>query len=79
MDRALFPDKELMKDLTNPEFKALTLLVSVLINSKRCTVKEGVISVNYDEKVSIHLYVMETISRKIRETDFNSRWNQHLK
>jgi len=59
MDRALSPDKELRKDLTNPEFKALTLLVSVLIYSKRCTVDEdvisvkGVISVNYNETVDI--------------------------
>ena len=81
MDRALFPDKELMKNLSAPEFKALTLLVSSLINAKKCTVNEGVISVNYNEKVSIHLHIMETISRNLRDVDFNivPFWTPHLK
>jgi len=81
MDRALFPDKELMKNLSAPEFKALTLLVGSLINAKKCTVNDGVISVNYNEKVSIHLHIMETISRNLRSVDFNivPFWNQHLK
>ena len=81
IDRALFPDKELMKNLSAPEFKALTLLVNSLINAKKCTVNEGVISVNYNEKVSIHLHIMETISRNLRSVDFNivPFWNQHLK
>lgn len=79
IDRSLFPDKELMKNLSAPEFKALTLLVSVLMNSKKCFVSKGVISVNYSEKVSIHLHIMETIANKVRETEFDSRWNQHLK
>ena len=72
IDRALFPDKELMKNLSAPEFKALTLLVNSLINAKKCTVNEGVISVNYNEKVSIHLHIMETISRNLRAVDFNT-------
>lgn len=81
MDRALFPDKELMKNLSAPEFKALTLLVNSLINAKKCTVNEGVISVNYNEKVSIHLHIMETISRNLRSVDFNivPFWSHHLK
>jgi len=81
MDRALFPDKELMKNLSAPEFKALTLLVNSLINAKKCTVNEGVISVNYNEKVSIHLHIMETISRNLRAVDFNivPFWTPHLK
>jgi len=81
MDRALFPDKELMKNLSAPEFKALTLLVNSLINAKKCTVNEGVISVNYNEKVSIHLHIMETISRNLRDVDFNivPFWTPHLK
>ena len=81
MDRALFPDKELMKNLSAPEFKALTLLVNSLINAKKCTVNEGVISVNYNEKVSIHLHIMETISRNLRSVDFNivPFWTPHLK
>ena len=81
IDRALFPDKELMKNLSAPEFKALTLLVSSLINAKKCTVNEGVISVNYNEKVSIHLHIMETISRNLRDVDFNivPFWTPHLK
>ena len=81
MDRALFPDKELMKNLSAPEFKALTLLVNSLINAKKCTVNEGVISVNYNEKVSIHLHITETISRNLRAVDFNivPFWTQHLK
>ena len=81
MDRALFPDKELMKNLSAPEFKALTLLVNSLINTKKCTVNEGVISVNYNEKVSIHLHIMETISRNLRDVDFNivPFWTPHLK
>jgi len=80
MDRALFPDKELMKNLSAPEFKALTLLVNSLINAKKCTVNEGVISVNYNEKVSIHLHIMETISRNLRDVDFNivPFWTPHL-
>jgi len=81
MDRALFPDKELMKNLSAPEFKALTLLVNSLINANKCTVNEGVISVNYNEKVSIHLHIMETISRNLRDVDFNivPFWTPHLK
>ena len=81
IDRALFPDKELMKNLPAPEFKALTLLVNSLINAKKCTVNEGVISVNYNEKVSIHLHIMETISRNLRDVDFNivPFWTPHLK
>ena len=81
IDRALFPDKELMKNLSAPEFKALTLLVNSLINAKKCTVNEGVISVNYNEKVSIHLHIMETISRNLRDVDFNivPFWTPHLK
>ena len=81
IDRALFPDKELMKNLSAPEFKALTLLVNSLINAKKCTVNEGVISVNYNEKVSIHLHIMETISRNLRSVDFNivPFWSHHLK
>ena len=81
MDRALFPDKELMKNLSAPEFKALTLLVNSLINANKCTVNEGVISVNYNEKVSIHLHIMETISRNLRSVDFNivPFWTPHLK
>jgi hypothetical protein len=81
MDRALFPDKELMKNLSAPEFKALTLLVNSLINAKKCTVNEGVISVNYNDKVSIHLHITETISRNLRAVDFNivPFWTQHLK
>lgn len=81
IDRALFPDKELMKNLRAPEFKALTLLVNSLINAKKCTVNEGVISVNYNEKVSIHLHIMETISRNLRAIDFNivPFWTPHLK
>ncbi len=81
IDRALFPDKELMKNLSAPEFKALTLLVNSLINAKKCTVNEGVISVNYNEKVSIHLHIMETISRNLRAVDFNivPFWTPHLK
>ena len=80
IDRALFPDKELMKNLSAPEFKALTLLVGSLINAKKCTVNEGVISVNYNEKVSIHLHIMETISRNLRAVDFNivPFWSRHL-
>ena len=80
MDRALFPDKELMKNLSAPEFKALTLLVNSLINAKKCTVNEGVISVNYNEKVSIHLHIMDTISRNLRAVDFNivPFWSRHL-
>ena len=80
IDRALFPDKELMKNLSAPEFKALTLLVNSLINAKKCTVNEGVISVNYDEKVSIHLHIMDTISRNLRAVDFNivPFWSRHL-
>ena len=80
IDRALFPDKELMKNLSAPEFKALTLLVNSLINAKKCTVNEGVISVNYNEKVSIHLHIMETISRNLRAVDFNivPFWSRHL-
>lgn len=80
IDRALFPDKELMKNLSAPEFKALTLLVNSLINAKKCTVNEGVISVNYNEKVSIHLHIMETISRNLRAVDFNivPFWTPHL-
>ena len=80
IDRALFPDKELMKNLSAPEFKALTLLVNSLINAKKCTVNEGVISVNYNEKVSIHLHIMETISRNLRDVDFNivPFWTPHL-
>jgi len=81
IDRALFPDKELMKNLSAPEFKALTLLVNSLINANKCTVNEGVISVNYNEKVSIHLHIMETISRNLRDVDFNivPFWTPHLK
>ena len=80
IDRALFPDKELMKNLSAPEFKALTLLVNSLINAKKCTVNEGVISVNYNEKVSIHLHIMDTISRNLRAVDFNivPFWSRHL-
>ncbi len=80
IDRALFPDKELMKNLSAPEFKALTLLVNSLINANKCTVNEGVISVNYNEKVSIHLHIMETISRNLRAVDFNivPFWTPHL-
>jgi len=63
IERALIPNRELMFELEDSQFKALTLLVSVLVNSENSEVKNGVISWDYNERVRINLDVMDTLRK----------------
>ena len=63
IERALIPNRELMFELEDSQFKALTLLVSVLVNSENSKVKNGVISWDYNERVRINLDVMDTLRK----------------
>ena len=63
VERALIPNRELMFELEDSQFKALTLLVSVLASSDNSEVKNGVISWDYNERVRINLDVMDTLRK----------------
>ena len=63
IERALIPNRELMFELEDSQFKALTLLVSVLVRSDNSVVKNGVISWDYNERVRINLDVMDTLRK----------------
>ena len=63
VERALIPNRELMFELEDSQFKALTLLVSVLASSDNSEVKNGVISWDYNESVRINLDVMDTLRK----------------
>lgn len=82
VERALIPNRELMFELEDSQFKALTLLVSVLVNSKNSEVKNGVISWDYNERVRINLDVMDTLRKnnavKSNTTEFQNHLTDHL-
>ena len=82
IERALIPNRELMFELEDSQFKALTLLVSVLVNSENSEVKNGVISWDYNERVRINLDVMDTLRKnnavKSNTTEFQNHLTDHL-
>ena len=82
IERALIPNRELMFELEDSQFKALTLLVSVLVNSENSKVKNGVISWDYNERVRINLDVMDTLRKnnavKSNTTEFQNHLTDHL-
>ena len=82
VERALIPNRELIFDLKNPQFKALTLLVSVLVDSNNSQVKNGVISWDYNERVRINLDVMDTLRKnnaiKSNTPEFQNHLTDHL-
>ena len=82
VERALIPNRELMFELEDSQFKALTLLVSVLANSDNSEVKNGVISWDYNERVRINLDVMDTLRKnnaiKSNTPEFQNHLTNHL-
>ena len=82
IERALIPNRELMFELEDSQFKALTLLVSVLVNSENSEVKNGVISWDYNGRVRINLDVMDTLRKnnavKSNTTEFQNHLTDHL-
>ena len=82
IERALIPNRELMFELDDSQFKALTLLVSVLVNSKNSEVKNGVISWDYNQRVRINLDVMDTLRKnnaiKSNTPEFQNHLTNHL-
>ena len=82
IERALIPNRELMFELEDSQFKALTLLVSVLVRSDNSVVKNGVISWDYNERVRINLDVMDTLRKnnavKSNTTEFQNHLTDHL-
>ena len=82
IERALIPNRELMFELEDSQFKALTLLVSVLVMSDNSEVKNGVISWDYNERVRINLDIMETLRKnnaiKSNTPEFQNHLTNHL-
>ena len=82
IERALIPNRELMFELEDSQFKALTLLVSVLVRSSNSEVKNGVISWDYNERVRINLDVMDTLRKnnavKSNTPEFQNHLTDHL-
>ena len=82
IERALIPNRELIFDLKDPQFKALTLLVSVLASSDNSEVKNGVISWDYNERVRINLDIMDTLRKnnaiKSNTPEFQNHLTNHL-
>ena len=82
IERALIPNRELIFDLKDPQFKALTLLVSVLASSDNSEVKNGVISWDYNERVRINLDVTDTLRKnnviKSNTPEFQNHFPDHL-
>ena len=82
VERALIPNRELMFELEDSQFKALTLLVSVLASSDNSEVKNGVISWDYNERVRINLDVMDTLRKnnaiKSNTPEFQNHLTDHL-
>ena len=82
VERALIPNRELMFELEDSQFKALTLLVSVLVSSDNSEVKNGVISWDYNERVRINLDIMDTLRKnnaiKSNTPEFQNHLTNHL-
>ena len=82
VERALIPNRELMFELEDSQFKALTLLVSVLVSSDNSEVKNGVISWDYNERVRINLDIMDTLRKnnaiKSNTPEFQNHLTDHL-
>jgi len=82
VERALITNRELMFELEDSQFKALTLLVSVLASSDNSEVKNGVISWDYNERVRINLDVMDTLRKnnaiKSNTPEFQNHLTNHL-
>ncbi len=82
VERALIPNRELMFELEDSQFKALTLLISVLVRSENSEVKNGVISWDYNERVRINLDVMDTLRKnnavKSNTPEFQNHLTDHL-
>ena len=82
IERALIPNRELMFELEDSQFKALTLLVSVLVSSDNSEVKNGVISWDYNERVRINLDIMDTLRKnnaiKSNTPEFQNHLTNHL-
>ena len=82
IERALIPNRELMFELEDSQFKALTLLVSVLVMSDNSEVKNGVISWDYNERVRINLDIMDTLRKnnaiKSNTPEFQNHLTNHL-
>ena len=82
IERALIPNRELIFELEDSQFKALTLLISVLVRSENSEVKNGVISWDYNERVRINLDVMDTLRKnnavKSNTPEFQNHLTDHL-
>ena len=78
IERALIPNRELMFELEDSQFKALTLLVSVLVSSNNSEVKNGVISWGYNERVRINLDVMDTLRKNNAIISDTTKFPNHL-
>ena len=78
IERALIPNRELMFELEDSQFKALTLLVSVLVRSDNSVVKNGVISWDYNERVRINLDVMDTLRKNNAIKSNTPEFQNHL-
>ena len=63
IEEKLFPSRELIYTLEESQFKALTFLIPILMNSKKAHVSYGVISWDYNDNVSIELDVLDTLRR----------------
>jgi len=73
LERRLIPEKRLLS-LPIPEWKALSLLVSLLDASSKCRVSgRGVITANYDHEVEIQVDLVGTISRPHQQNALGER------